>query len=101
MPDRAASPDALIQALVHDLRPVRRLAAPFLRALLWLGAVAALAAALASFADIGAMVHRLSAAPDMWLAVAGSVLTAILAAIAAFQTSMPDRRPAWALLPLP
>jgi hypothetical protein len=41
------------------------------------------------------------AAPDMWLAVTGSTLTAILAAIAAFQTSLPDRKPAWALLPVP
>jgi hypothetical protein len=101
VPDRAASPDALIQALARDLRPVRRLASPWLRALLWLGAVAALAAALASFADVGAMVRRLTATPDMGLAVAGSTLTAILAALAAFQTSLPDRRPAWALLPLP
>lgn len=101
MPDHAASPDALIQALARDLRPVRRLASPWLRALLWLGAVAALAAALAGFADVGAMVRRLTAAPDMGLAVAGSILTAILAAVAAFQTSLPDRRPTWALLPLP
>jgi hypothetical protein len=101
MPDRAASPDVLIETLAHDLRPVRRLASPVLRALLWLAAVAALAVALASFADVGAMVHRLSAAPDMWLAATGSTLTAILAAIAAFQTSMPDRKPTWALLPLP
>lgn len=101
MPDHMSSPEALIQDLASDLRPVRRLAPPLLRALGWLAVVGALAVALACFADLGAMVRRLTAAPDMWLAVAGSTLTAILAAIAAFQTSMPDRKPAWALLPVP
>src|SRR5258707_15305780 len=52
-------------------------------------------------ADLSALGHRLAAAPDLWLAVAGSALTAILAAFAAFQLSLPDARRAWALLPLP
>ena len=97
----ARSSDALIQSLAADLRPVRRLAPPLLRALEWLAVVGALAAALASFADLGAMAQRLATVPDMWLAVTGSTLTAILAAIAAFQTGLPDRKPAWALLPVP
>jgi hypothetical protein len=96
-----SSPDALIEVLVCDLRPVRRLAPPSIRALGWVAVVVALGVALACFADLGAMARRLTAAPDMWLAVAGSTVTAILAAIAAFQTSVPDRAPAWALLPLP
>ena len=37
----------------------------------------------------------------MWLSVTGSTLTAILAAIAAFQLSLPDARRIWALLPVP
>jgi hypothetical protein len=41
------------------------------------------------------------AAPDMWLAAIGSLVTAVLAAVAAFQLSLPDRKPTWALLPLP
>lgn len=97
----ALSHDALIRALAADLRPVRRLTAPTLRALAWVAAVGALAAALACFADLGAVARRLAAVPDMWLAVTGSTATAVLAALAAFQTAMPDRRPAWALLPLP
>ena len=101
MSDRGPAVDALIEMLAVDVRPVRRLAPPFLRALGWLAAVGALAAALACFADLGALARRLAATPDMWLAVAGSTLTAVLAAIAAFQTSLPDRKPAWALLPLP
>jgi len=59
-----------------------------------------LAVALAMFADVPALERRLSV-PDMWLAVTGSVMTAILAALAAFQLSLPDANRAWALLPLP
>jgi hypothetical protein len=63
--------------------------------------VAATAVILAMIADLSALGHRLAAAPDLWLAVTGSALTAILAAFAAFQLSLPDARRAWALLPLP
>lgn len=98
--DRSAE-DRLIQELAADLAPVRRLAAPGLRALGWLAVVAAAAVALATVADLSALGRRLSGAPDMWLAVLGSAATAILAAVAAFQLSLPDARRAWALLPLP
>ena len=37
----------------------------------------------------------------MWLAVIGSTSTAMLAALAAFELSLPDARRSWALLPLP
>ena len=47
------------------------------------------------------MAARLTAAPDMWLSAIGSALTMVLAAIAAFQLSLPDRSPRWAWLPLP
>lgn len=93
--------DRLIRGLTSDLTPVRRLAAPGWRALAWLAVVAAIAAALAAFADLPAMWERLTAAPDMWLAVIGSTLTAVLAALAVFELSLPDRSRAWALLPLP
>ena len=43
----------------------------------------------------------MSAVPDLWLAVAGSTLTAGLAGLAAFELSLPDRSRLWALLPLP
>jgi hypothetical protein len=93
--------DRLVQALGADLTPVRRLAAPALRVLLWLAIVGAVALALTIVSDVGAMIRRLMAAPDMWLAAMASMLTAILAAAAAFQLSLPDRKAAWALLPLP
>jgi len=93
--------DRLIQGLAADLRPVRRLPAPALRALGWLGAVVAIAVALAVFADLHAMWARITMAPDMWLAVIGSIATAVLASIAAFELSLPDARRDWAWLPLP
>ena len=93
--------DRLIETLTADLAPVHRLLAPSIRALIWLALVVAIALGLAAFTDLTAMWRRLTAEPDMWLAFIGSVGTAILAALAAFQLSVPDRSRAWALLPLP
>ena len=97
----AAKHDRLILDLAADLRPVRRLWPPLLRALVWLAVLAGLALGLAAFANLDAVWQRISAAPDLWLAVVGSTLTAILAAIAAFELSLPDAARGWALLPLP
>ncbi len=91
----------LVADLVDDLRPVRRIGAPLVRALGWLAVVLALALALAWFADMPAVEHRLMAVPDMWLSVLGSSLTAVFAAYAAFQLDVPDRSPLWSVLPLP
>ena len=97
----STSYDQLIHGLAADLKPVKRLQRPVLRALTWLGVVAAIAVALAAFADVNAMWQRVAAAPDLWLAVLGSTGTAICAAIAAFELSLPDAPRAWAALPLP
>jgi hypothetical protein len=93
--------DALIQQLTGDLAPVKPLAPPFWRALIWIAVVAAIAFVAAMATDRHAIAHRLMAEADMWLAVVGSTLTAILAAYAAFQLCLPDRSSYWALLPLP
>jgi hypothetical protein len=98
---RSDSTDRLLETLGTDLTPVRRLAPPAQRVLMWLAIVGAVALALTMVSDVGAMIHRLTAAPDMWLAVIGSTLTAVLAVAAAFQLSLPDRKAAWAILPLP
>jgi hypothetical protein len=60
------SNDRLIGALVADLRPVRPLLPPALRTLSWLMLVAAVAVALAMFADVTAMWRRMTAPPDMF-----------------------------------
>ncbi len=97
----SAAQDRLIRGLAADLKPVRRLPPPLLRALAWLAAVGATAVALAAFADLNAVWQRIAAAPDLWLAVCGSAATGILAAVAAFELSLPDAPRVWAALPLP
>jgi hypothetical protein len=91
----------LIRDLAADLAPVRRLRSPTTRALLWLAVVVALALVLGAFSDLTAVARRLTATPDMTIAALGSALTTVLAALAAFQLSVPGHPRVWALLPLP
>jgi hypothetical protein len=58
---RSDSNDRLVQALGADLTPVRRLAPPGLRLLMWLTILAAAALALAMASDVRAMIRRLLA----------------------------------------
>jgi hypothetical protein len=92
-----ATHEVLIGELSGELRPVRRLPAPWKRTALWVGAVLLFAVPLSYQADFPALAVRLGSVPDMWLSQAGAALTAILAAWAAFQTSVPGRpiRLAW------
>ncbi|HZB90422.1 MAG TPA: NrsF family protein, partial [Stellaceae bacterium] len=93
--------ERLIGRLAASAEPVRRLNPPLLRAALWLAAVAAvLAAAILIFADLPLFARR-AADPKLALELAGTLATGILAVIAAFELSLPDRSRAWALLPLP
>jgi hypothetical protein len=102
MSDRPISNNAaLIAALTRDMRPVRRLAPPWRRALGFVAACAWVAGFMALFADIPGTWHQLTAMPDLGLAALGSVLTALAACGAAFLTSVPGRSPWWAALPLP
>ncbi|MDE1931467.1 MAG: DUF1109 family protein, partial [Alphaproteobacteria bacterium] len=81
--------------------PVKRLRPPALRAALWLGAVGVvIALAIWLFSDLTLSMQRLRDARLDW-EMAGMLLTGILAVIAAFHLSLPDRSAAWALLPLP
>ncbi len=92
--------DRLIESLAGELEPVRPVSPAWL-AVGWLAVVFAFACYLASMSDMHAMMQRLEAAPDMWLAALGSALTGVLAVVAAFMTSVPGRSTRWALLPLP
>ena len=89
---------ALIGELASRAQPVRRLTSPLRRTLLW--AVLAAAVILVVIANYGLRPGVVSSAPGAieWV---GSVLTALLAAYAAFQISVPGRSPSWAWLPLP
>jgi hypothetical protein len=93
--------ETLIAALAEGLSPVKRLAPPILRAALWLGVVAALALLLVvGFANMAVFVQR-ARAPMMAAELVFTLLTGVLAVIAAFELSLPDRSFAWIFLPLP
>ena len=93
--------DGLIAELAGDLRPVKRLRPPLLRASLWLGVIAVLSIAfVAGFADMPTFMRRASD-PKLALELVGTLLTGILAVVAAFELSLPDRSLRWGLLPLP
>ena len=96
-----ASNERLIQALATDLKPVCRSTSPLLRALAWLALVAAIAVALPAIHDLEPALRRFSTSTDLCATAIGSMLTAALACLAAFQLSLPDRNPSWALLPVP
>lgn len=93
--------DQLIETLAAQLRPVKRLPSPALRATVWLAAMALLSAALiVRFADLSVFVHRM-ASPRVALEWVATCLTAITAIVSAFALSVPGRSPRWAYLPLP
>ena len=91
----------LIDRLSTGLAPVRRLRPPLQRAGQWLllaGLVVALLTALYGVRpDLGLRLNQ----PIFAASLAGSLLTGILAALAAFQLCLPDRSRLWALLPAP
>ncbi|HKA41890.1 MAG TPA: DUF1109 domain-containing protein [Burkholderiales bacterium] len=94
------TPD-LIESLVADATPVRRLRPPLVRAAGWLLFAVVLLA-------LGAVAHGMR--PDLALrlqqpafvtGIAASLATGVLAAIASFVVSVPDRSRLWLLLPAP
>ena len=91
----------LIDALVADVKPVRRLRPPVVRALCWL----LLAALMLTLVAVG---HGMR--PDLMLklrqpvfttSVAAALMTGVLAAMASFIASVPGRSRRWLLLPAP
>jgi len=96
---RPTRTEDLIAQLAAEIRPVSPLRPPMLRALLWLVVIV-----IAGFVAMKGV--RPDLADEMrettyQLEWAGALLTGILAAIAAFHVSLPDRSRLWALLPLP
>ncbi len=94
------TPD-LIESLVAGAKPVRRLRPPATRAALWLLFAAAIVSVLAVShglrPDLGARLGQ----PLFVTGLAASLLTGVLAAVAAFLVSLPDRSRLWLLLPAP
>jgi hypothetical protein len=95
------STDRLIERLAAEAGPVRRLRPPSIRALRWLLAIAAIAGIVVlGFSNLDVFRERIGD-PKLALELIGTVLTGILAIVAAFNLSLPDRSPAWVLLPVP
>lgn len=91
----------LVAALAADLKPVRRLGPPMLRAAMALAVILALAAAaVLLFAHPAAMGARM-AHPRFAVEFAATLLTGVAGVVAAFHLSLPDRSRLWALLPAP
>jgi hypothetical protein len=95
-----ATPD-LIESLSKNLKPVRRLRPPVTRAACWLLLAAVVVGLLAVSQglrpDLATRIHDPSFAAGM----VGAILTGVLAAVAAFLVSLPDRSRLWLLLPAP
>jgi hypothetical protein len=91
----------LIDRLAAEARPVRRLARPSVRALAWLAVAAAFVGVVASIAGIRPGLLQALDDPRFAIGRAGALATAITAALAAFQLSVPDRSARWLWLPLP
>jgi len=94
------TPD-LIASLAANATPVRRLRPPVMRAACWLLLAAVVLALLAVNQGIRPdLVQRLQE-PAFAASMAASLLTGVLATIAAFLVSLPDRSRLWLLLPVP
>lgn len=91
----------LIGNLSADLTPVRRLGPPWLRTVYWLLAVLCLAVLLVAIRILLHWDGQPDVDPYVIPGALASGATALLAAFAAFQLSLPDRSSAWALLPVP
>lgn len=88
----------LIDQLTVRARPVQPLASPLRRTLLWAALAAVVIAVVV--ANYSVRPGALASSPQV-LEWVGSLLTALLAAYAVFQISVPGRSPSWAWLPLP
>ena len=91
----------LINRLSASLAPVRRLRPPLLRAGQWLLLAALVVALLAVLNGARPDLALRLRQPVFAASLAGSLLTGILAAIAAFHLCLPDRSRLWLLLPAP
>ncbi|XUM20063.1 NrsF family protein [Bradyrhizobium oligotrophicum S58] len=94
------TPD-LIESLAANMTSVRRLRPPLLRAACWLLLAALVVALLAVSQGVRSDLMQRLLDPAFAAGIAGAVMTGVLAAVAAFLVSLPDRSRSWLLLPAP
>lgn len=96
-----AALEELIDALATNVKPVRRARPPLQRCALWLLLAVFVVAMLGISHGVRPdLVERLQD-PIFVLRFAGAITTAMLASMATFLISMPDRSTRWLLLPVP
>ena len=91
----------LIAALAADATPVKRLRPPLARAAAWLIFAVLLIAAIAVVHGLRPDLAERLRRPVFTLGIVASLVTGILAAVASFLVSLPDRSRLWLLLPAP
>jgi hypothetical protein len=91
----------MIELLASRAKPVRRLRPPLVRATFWLVLVMLIFGLLAVAHGTRTDLAQQLARPEFALGLAASLLTGVLAGVAAFFLSLPDRSRAWGLLPVP
>jgi hypothetical protein len=91
----------LIRQLVGDAHPVRRLRPPLLRAGIWIAVAVSLLAVVAAALGVRPDLALKLGETAFVIEVVSAGLTGVLAAVAAFHLSLPDRSARWILLPIP
>ncbi len=95
------STEDLIAELKAKAAPVRRLAPPLTRALIWLAVIAVLSGAPILLRSNLHVFAQRAAHPRMALELFATLATGVAGVIAAFHLAIPDRSRAWALAPAP
>jgi hypothetical protein len=93
--------ERLIEGLVETAQPVRRLSPPLRRAATWLAAAFLIVAGVVIGHGVRPDLAEQFARPTLLAEWAGAFFTGVLASIATFQLSLPDRSIRWLLLPVP
>ena len=91
----------LIELLARQAAPVRRLRPPVQRAAVWILVAATILLLFTALHGVRPDLLERLRQPDFALGIAGALLSGILAAVAAFQLSLPDRSAFWLWLPAP